>query len=256
MRVGAVESLLGEHAEALNAFRRALDVYRSLTATDPAALPDQEALAEALRQIGSQYLVLGDAAAARSYIGQAVETSERNARGKPVGEEPQSRLAVYYVDLGNAQKATGDLAAAERSFRQSIAIEERIVTAHPRVANRLRHLTRSQTALVDTLRVTGRLTEAQRVAQDIVRAYEAVVSAGGSSSTEQCELAQIIITLGALQSDSGREEEARGSYKRARGLLETIVAANPARHSVPDLAGGRMRQLDGTGWARPEKQQR
>ena len=146
MRVGAIKSLLGEYAEALNAYRTALEIYRDLAPEDSAANRTQTFQADALREMGIQYLALGDAAAAQTHIAQAVAIGERFVQAKPADEERQNRLAGYYLDLGTAQSGTGDLAAAERSFRQSVAIQERIVAAHPDIANRLQGLAKSQSA--------------------------------------------------------------------------------------------------------------
>ncbi|MFJ2716839.1 tetratricopeptide repeat protein [Streptomyces sp. NPDC087437] len=216
----------GLRNEALTSGRRALQVWRDLTSTDPAHEPD---LANSLNILSAFLSEVGRREEALTVAQEAVEIRRRLAAGNPAAHEPD--LALALTNLGSRLWEEGRLEEALSAAQEAVEIRRLLTAADP--AAHEHHLAGLLNNLGAFLSEVGRLEEALTVAQEAVEVQRRL--AAGNPAAHGPELAGALSNLGNHLSLAGRREEALTAVQEAVEVQRLLTAANPAAHE-PDLA--------------------
>jgi tetratricopeptide (TPR) repeat protein len=123
--VGDVQLQLGETAAALDSFKEALGIARSLARAAPGNAVAQRDLSHSLNKVGDVQVQQGETAAALDSYKESLDIFRTLARADPGNAQAQHDLLVSHFKLGAHAQMSGDFRAAIRSYEEALAVAQR-----------------------------------------------------------------------------------------------------------------------------------
>ena len=225
--LGTFLSEAGDRLGALDAARRAAEIYETLACADPDAFrPD---LAMSLNNLGTILSETGDRAGALDTAKRAAEIYETLASADPDAFLPD--LATSLHNLGNCLSEAGDRAGALDTAKRAAEIRETLASADPDaflpdLAGTLNNLGAYLSGAGDH---SGALEAATRAAE----IYETLACADPDAFRP--DLAMSLNNLGTILLEAGDRAGALDTAKRAAEIYETLASADPDAF-LPNLA--------------------
>ncbi|GAA0458750.1 hypothetical protein GCM10009531_58860 [Actinoplanes capillaceus] len=217
----------GDHEGALTADRAAVDVYRGLATTDPAAFEPN--LARALTSYGNDLWKLGHQQEALAATREACEMHRRMAIANPTGHLPA--LPASLTNLGAMLSGLGLQREALAATEEAVAIHRELTQADP--VTYLPALATSLDNLGVDLARSGEQEAALAAAEEAVEIYRRLAEA--HPATHRPDLARSLSNLGMWRSSLGHREEALAATQEAVAMEQDLAIANPAAW-LPSLA--------------------
>jgi tetratricopeptide (TPR) repeat protein/tRNA A-37 threonylcarbamoyl transferase component Bud32 len=225
-RVGDIERLLGEHAEAEQAYLDALALL-----SKEGGRSDGVSL-RATR--GAVYAVLGEVRAERGQHEQAEQSTrlalaERKLLAEEVREDPRYRrdLAESYNDLGSRLAALRQYERAEESHRAASKIWEDLVEQHPTKHEPRKGRARSCYNLGSLLFGLNRRRDAEALYTRAIEDYEKLTTELPNVVEYQSQLARVFGQLGLIQERNRDPIRAEKSFGRSVDLQRKLVESFP-----------------------------
>ncbi|MBI5581651.1 MAG: ATP-binding protein, partial [Deltaproteobacteria bacterium] len=197
----------GQRREALEAAKRAVEIYERLAAANPQAFESD--LAMSLNNLGSLYSGLGQRREALEAAKRAVEICERLAAANPQAFE--RHLAGSLTNLGNRYSVLGQGQEALEAAKRAVEICERLAAANPQAFEP--DLAMSLNNMGNRYSVLGQGQEALEAAKRAVEIRERLAAANPQAF--ESDLASSLINLGSLYFELGQQREALEAAKRA-----------------------------------------
>jgi tetratricopeptide (TPR) repeat protein len=233
--VGRITSEIGSKTDALEAFRRSLDLYEALAQADPAEPKYRDGWAEAQADLGDLLGEMGRRDKAVAALEQALRLWEPLAAADPDPGRLRRRMAWAHQRIGVIRTDDRPIEGLGPLLRAR-EIWAALVAGDPADA-------RDLASLASVYHSLGHLQQAINRPEEAVRSYRegiefagrALRSAPGSAQDEYL-LAKLHIGLGVVCTSLGRADEAQAACRRALEILEALVRTNPTstsyRHSL------------------------
>jgi serine/threonine-protein kinase len=233
--VGQITSEIGSKTDALEAFRRSLDLHEALAQAHPAEPRYREGWAEAQADLGDLLGEVGRRIEAVAALEQAVRLWEPLEASDPAPGRLRRRMAWAHQQIG-VIRATDRPIEGLGSLLRAREIWGSLVAADPADA-------RSLASLASVYHSLGHLQQAINKPEDAVLSYregirfgERAARSAPKSDRDENLLAKLHLGLGVVCTSLGRADEAREAWRRALEILEALVRTNPTstsyRHSL------------------------
>ncbi|MFG2229143.1 hypothetical protein ACGFNX_03830 [Streptomyces sp. NPDC048723] len=221
------QSETGDRDAALTSITEAVQLYRALAQTNPAAfLPN---LAASLNNLSNQQSDSGDRDAALTSITEAVQLYRALAQTNPAAFLPN--LAGSLNNLSVQQSNTGDRNAALTSITEAVQLHRTLAQADPAaflpdLATSLNNLSNRQSDTGDRDAALTSITEAVHIRRTLAQTDPAAFLPN---------LAGSLNNLSVQQGNTGDRDAALTSITEAVQLYRTLAQTNPAAF-LPHLA--------------------
>ncbi len=229
LRVGLMRRSLGEPAEAEQAFRTAIDLYRPLVADFPNRPEFREDLAKSHGNLALILQATGRLKEAEQAFHTIQQLLQQQAADFPDRPESRSALAKNHNNLGVLLRDTGRLEEAEQAFKTAIDVLRRLVADFPNRPEFRNDLANTYGNLALLLRVTGRLKEAEQ-------AFRAALNFQKQLSTDfpyrpnfRADMAKSYNNLALLLRVTGRPQESEQVLHEALQVRQQLVTDYPHR---------------------------
>ena len=136
-RVGDIQSKLGRHVEAVEAYRSAISMQQSLVDSAPSNLDYRAELAESHTNLGFQLVTLSRPDDAEAAYRRAIEIQEKLVGTQEISAV-QSSLALSWGNLGELYRSVGRVPDAEQAFEKSLKLNRALAVAKPDLVYRER----------------------------------------------------------------------------------------------------------------------
>lgn len=245
LRVGDVQGLpyrpnLGDSTGALASYRKAEEILRSMTATDPGNLEARRYLSIAWQSIGRLQGRLGDWSGALASEREAVAISEALVSAHPDRAPYRSLLADNYLHLGEALYKTerGATVADHREaiawFRKALHLHQALGAAEPGTASYRYAVGVDYEYIGIAFNNLGDLTGDPKNYAAALENYraelkinEALAASDPGNGTYRRILADVYGEVGHAQLNLKRTTEALENFRRALTIFAAIRASDP-----------------------------
>ena len=217
---------VGERNEALEAARKAMELYRGLAEASPAAYTPR--LAASLNNLANCLSAVGEHNEALEAAREAVRLRRALAEAFPAAYTPD--LAMSLNNLANCLSAVGERDEALVAAREAVRLRRALAEASP--ASYTPHLAGSLNNLANCLSAVGERGEALVAAREAVRLRRALAEASPAAYTP--DLAMSLSNLANCLSAVGERNEALVSAREAVELYRGLAEASPQAY-IPDL---------------------
>lgn len=236
LRVGDLQTLAGESAEAAKTYEAALTMLRRLDADTKEAVPALQRIAALESKLGDQRLAANDldGATARYEEADRVRTRVLAIDGTPLARRNQS---VGRIDLARVLQRRGELPRALELVESAIQTRQELLAATPEQAREQRDLAVAHYEKAILLLEAGRAAQAREPVLTARRIMGALVererglaegNAGATDARNVFTLAIIDIALGRSLIGAGDADE--------QSLAEAIEAFDRAAEALEPLA--------------------
>jgi serine/threonine protein kinase/Flp pilus assembly protein TadD len=234
-KIGMLTDQIGSTDEAIQAHKRALDLFQRLVEAEPNAVEYQRRLAMCHNNMALTMRRAGRVAEAREAYGEAIALQQELLRDEQRGDV-LSDLALSHTNLGLLQTETGEMETASESFHEAIRLQQRLLVDDSDNSDVLRKLAATYNNL-SAIYLKTELTQAVECYETALRHQEKAASARPDDLRLQSDWALTYTNLGAAQSRSEEFTRAAASYERAIAIQQVLVATAPAHKSYRrDLA--------------------
>jgi serine/threonine-protein kinase len=244
-RVGYINSLLGRHAEAVQAYQQALALHGRLAGEFPDAPEYRDDLAISQHDLARLYHETGKLDEAEAAYGEARDLYEHLAGTYPGQSDYRSNWALTYQNLGWLYSESAKIQQAEGAYRQALRLLETLTHEHPGVQKYQRQVASVQSSLGSLYKQLGRTEEAEAAFHRALPLQERLVADNPTVVGYRKDLAETQHQLGKLFEDIGRPEPAEKAYRQALALREQLVQSHP---DVPDYQHGLARTHYALAW--------
>jgi eukaryotic-like serine/threonine-protein kinase len=236
LRVGDLQTLAGESAEAAKTYEAALAMLRRLDADTKEAVPALQRIAAIESKLGDQRLAANDldGATARYEEADRVRTRVLAIDATPLARRNQS---VGRIDLARVLQRRGEMPRALELMESAIQTRQELLAAMPEQAREQRDLAVAHYEKAALLLSEGRAAEAREPVLTARRIMSALVdrerglaegNAGAIDARNVFTLALIDVTLGRslTGADDANEQalaEAMDAFERAAAALEPLA---------------------------------
>jgi eukaryotic-like serine/threonine-protein kinase len=211
----------------IDAWQRALQVYRSLLADQPADPVRQRNVALVEKYLSTEYEMRGEYAVALERHRAALDLDEQRAQKTPDDRVLKFDLAIDLSNIAFGLWHTGDLEAAAATYQRSLALREELASSDPKDV-----LARGRVALVH--RQLGLLNEARGLKTEaIAQFHEAVRLANPDPSTldGRLTLAESLIALGRLETNRA---DSCAAWARAFDFYSVLAPGDRRSENLSD----------------------
>ncbi len=228
-KIGRLSAEIGSSAEAIDADRRAIELFGELAAANPRDADYRRRLGVCQNNLALALEQAGQTDEARRAYAEAIRLQE-GVLGSEDSGQGLADLALAYGNLGLLQIKTGDAENAAASITRAVGLQEQLLRAAPGNPERLR-------ALAVTLNKLGALYGEGQPAKAIDYYEKAAVMQKKAmelrpeESDYRSELALTYNNLGAAQSRSGAVAQAAESYAKVVDLANELARQAPAQKS-------------------------
>ena len=233
---GVLAANLGNTAEAMESYRKALTIREALVAANPSNQALNRALSLSYRSQADIRLARGDYAGALESLRKTLAILEPLAAADPRNAGLKRDLAVTYHASGTANIDVGDIKLALANRRKALTIFQALAEAEPASARAQRDYALECKNLGATLEQSGDSATALNYYYSAVRQDEARVKANAHNAQARLDLSFSYGSVGAALAGIGDTTGALRNYGKALTLREEISAADPkdawARGSV------------------------
>jgi serine/threonine-protein kinase len=222
--------LTGSPAEALVAYRRAVELFEELQKEDPERASLSQALALLHNQIGSVHTSVGQHNEAMESVKRARSILEHALSVHPTDASLQSSLASTHHNIGMNFVALNRLDAAMASYIESRKLYEKLLRdqpGHPEyqrlLANTLNSLAMAQTQMGQPNEAVLTFQKAVELSEPLAKRYPEKRLLTHALAQQLCNLADVLYLR-------DRPKEALEVLELARPILEELLRVNS---SVP-----------------------
>jgi serine/threonine-protein kinase len=240
-RVGWIDLIIGQPAEALEPLRSATAAYEDLARARPREAEFRRLAATGHGALGLLFsrLERGDEAMAEHR--RALAIREALATNLPGDVLARSDLARSHRNIGDLHRQVGKTAEALAEWELAGSIQRDLLTRPiPRGSGRANLTGRSDPSAIiredlagllldraSVLRELGRLDEAQAAWREASNLLEGLAREQPANQGLRARLAAGYLDQGLLLIDGGRPDEALTSLRRGLEIVERLAAANP-----------------------------
>jgi tetratricopeptide (TPR) repeat protein len=228
LEVANIRYSQGRFDEAYASYNRSIAAYRELTARAPQNLRWQLELAVVINDLSLAYGQQGDFTKAVALLEEAlklfqglVEKEPRNANRLLNLASTAQNLSLGYLHLGNLVRAGELLRIAEDAARKCVAAEP----ANSKPKELLGVLLGT---VGDYLRKTDKIGESMRAYDEKLRILNELVVQEPKNRSYRFDLALGLDQSAQINIDQGRYRAARETLQRGAGMLDQIIAEDPA----------------------------
>jgi tetratricopeptide (TPR) repeat protein len=214
-------------AQARAHYEKALELTRTLVATDPGNALWQNDLSVCYDKLGDVELAAGNLDAARSFFRDGLDVAKKLAAATPGYAEWQHDLAIIYSKLGDVEIATGNLDAARSLFRDGRDIFKKLATADPGNAQWQRDLSVSYERLGDIEIAAGNLDAARALFRDSLDIAKKLAATEPGNGPWQHTLSVCYHKLGDVERAAGNLDAARALFRDGLDIARKLAAADP-----------------------------
>jgi tetratricopeptide (TPR) repeat protein len=231
--IGVVLTRMGKLEEALEPYRKALDIREKLADANPAT-QFQSDLAESYTNIGDVLGRMGKWKEALAPLRTASAIYQKLADANPAVTASQRLLGASHMGIGNVLLETGKLEEALASFRKDLAIREKLVEANLANTAFQDMLAAKYTNIGYVLVRMGKSEEALKYLEETLQRMNAKHGPDHPLTLVALDgVAQGYLTVAALQAWLGQEQEWAATCERglslARDTKSVAVAERVAR---------------------------
>jgi serine/threonine-protein kinase len=241
-RVGRIRGMLGQKAEAADAYLRSSELYQQLAAEFSTVPGYRRDLARTLDDLGD-LMRSGDRLDKAEEAYRKALTLQKELAEK-YSEVPQYRFALFrtYKSLANLLRSMGRRKEAKENFAEAIALHKQLAASilaaqerqQNRPANRIA-LAVSYLDLGNLLRDSGQPGDAEQPYRDALKLYRQLVIEFPRVALYRRNLALSYNNLGLVLAATNRAEEAEDTYQEAIKLRQQLAADFP---TVPEYQRG------------------
>jgi tetratricopeptide (TPR) repeat protein len=217
---------VGEPQQAEAALQNAYAIARRLLQASPNDILLMRMQAFAEQNLSYWYLDQQQHGRAELYFRQAYETRQRIISIEPTAETKRE-LADSFRGLGDLSVATEKTDQAIDDYKQSIALIDDLLRADPQDHELERDQSVNYQHVADALRHAGNNTEAITWLNMDLGIAERLSAADRKNLVSQHDLASSVDRLAWAEEALGAADAALANYRRALGILETIIAQTP-----------------------------
>ena len=214
----------GDSKGADDAASHAVDLMRTLVASNPANKVWQHNLAIAYEQRGTVLLVRGQLATAMKSYQADHAIAVRLAKADP---KWQSDLAITDEKIGELQMAQGRMSAALKSDRAFLAIMQRLATANPGENRWQRGVAVGYEKVGDVQMAQGAISAALTSYRGTLAIMQRLAKTAPSNAGWQRSLAVAYGKIGDAQSVEGKLPAALEAYQAERAVVDRLAKADP-----------------------------
>lgn len=225
--LGAVLAAQGHADLALDEYRAALAISRTLAASDPASSGRQQGLAVSHEKVGDALSAHGDAAAALAAHRTALAIYERLAAADPTSTDLQRELAESETKVGEVLLAQGDVVGALAAARVSSTIAETLESRQPSNALGHRTVAVSQTLMGDVLVARGDGAGALAAYRKSLTLWESLAARDPANADRQRDLAGGHQKVGDMLYVQGDSAGAIAQHRASLAIRERLAAKDP-----------------------------
>ncbi|MFL5244808.1 MAG: protein kinase domain-containing protein [Gemmataceae bacterium] len=226
-RVGNITMEIGTKEDALNAYQRARDLYKTLSQDYPKNSSFRSNLAQTYRGIGRMELQTGRVGEASLSFQKAIDLGEELFATNPDVPEFQRDLALSYNNLGFSQHNNSQPKAGLRSLERAISTWKRLIKKHPDAVFQS-GMGMSYSNLGWYLTLAGRMTEALEATRQAVATNAEAVRENSTDPGFRNKLGIALDNLGNQYYFADQPTQAREAYERALVVAEALARENPA----------------------------
>jgi serine/threonine-protein kinase len=226
-RLADISRLLDRHADAEDAYSKALGLFGSLEGENPREPAYREGTAHCRNFLGEVYRRTGRSDEAAKAYREALAVQRaliEEFHGRP---EYRLQAARSCYNLGILIKDPRRIDEAEELFRESITLLLGLVKEAPQKAEYRQHLARASLNRGPLRRAAGRIDEAEEAYREAIALQAALVKEDQNTPEYRYELAVTWNNLGNLLRDRRRDTEAAAAHREALDLLHRLVLDFP-----------------------------
>lgn len=212
--------------QAREAFDQATDVRKRLVQIAPEESEFRRTLANSYMNIGNLEKDRGDFQEARRQYDEAQAVRTKLLKRGEDDPELRRDLGMGHYNLATLAVAANQPDHAQRNFRDAIAIFEKLLSHSPEDLSNQARLAICYRTLAD-LRCRDDTKQAHQLYSKALLYQETLARENPAVSDYEFELAQLHISLGQLDSESGSIEAALESFREADTLLDELVDQYP-----------------------------
>jgi serine/threonine protein kinase/tetratricopeptide (TPR) repeat protein len=235
--IGFVLDDTGKKAEALDAYRKALALYRKLPESGQFHDPGQgfkfglQLQTGTLSSIGVVLATTGKLAEGLGSFRKASEIMERLAEAHPANTSVQAYLANSYGNIAAALIESGKPAEALEALRKALAVRQKLVDASPAVTDYQARLAWHHRVIGIALLNTGKPAEAQTANRKAFEISQKLVKDNPAVTAFQDDLANDHNIIGVALVSTGKPVEALEAYCQALAIIQKLANADPGNAS-------------------------
>jgi eukaryotic-like serine/threonine-protein kinase len=225
-RIGTIANVIGPKKEALDAYQKAIDLYRKLLEGDPKNREWRQLIASALVNRGTLQHDLGRPEETRESLWQAREICESLLREK-VDDRSRDGLASVLGNLALLHHGEGESEKALELNREAGKIRADLVRQHPDQSDYEINLTRTRYNEGNMLAGLGRNDQALACFEDVRSRQERLAQKHPEDLWLQASLAHTYDRVAGFYAGKGKDVEAVALLEMGCRILESLIAANP-----------------------------
>ena len=220
--------------------RKSIALSEKLVAVRPADMELRETLAtgyESLADVSGNpnYPNLGDTKSALSNYQKALKIDSKLAAEQPANLLRQREVATLDGRLGQIYQALDDKPAAIGAYTAAVDADERILRMSPLSAPARWDAAAANHNLALSLLRMSRVEEAHKRSERSTEIFEEYSKTDPKNTEARIAVADCYYTQGYVNSSAKDDRAAIAFYKRAVGVYNEVIAANPGVGSPPGL---------------------
>ena len=234
---------MGKPAEALDSYRKALEIYQRLPEAGQYLLPSQgptfglQLQAGTYMSIGQMLGETGKSAEGLQSYRKASEMLQRLANANPANTSVQRYLAECHSQMGVVLNSMGKPEEAVSQFRKTLAIFQKLADAHPAVTEFQLYLAGAHGNIALPLSKTGRPEEAMQANQKGLAIFQKLADANPTVPQYQFDLAQAHNNFGRLLARQKRFAEAFTHLDIGLAMRQKLAEADPENTAYTNRLG-------------------
>jgi tetratricopeptide (TPR) repeat protein len=224
---------MGKPAEALDSYRKALEIYQKLSEAGQYLVPSQGPTFGGQLQAGTYMSIAymldetGKSAEGLESYRKAWDILQKLANANPANTSVQTYLAKCHNYMGVALYSMGKPEEAITQLRKMLSIFQKLADAHPAVAEFQFDLAVAHDNIAITLSKTGRPEEAIQANQKALAIFQKLANGNPTVLQYRLELATAYNNFGRLLARQKRFAEAFTALDAGLALRQKLAEADP-----------------------------
>jgi len=229
-KIGTLSAEIGNTADAIDADREAIRIYRSLADAKTGDAECRQRLGVCQNNLGLVLAQMGKIEEARRAYDEAIRLQEEVLGKSENAKRCLADLAMAYSNFGLLQIDTGETDAAAASLDRAASLQRQLLAGDAKDPDSLRALavTLNKQASLQVDQQPAKAFELYRKAADLQQQAAALRP---SDLSYRGDLAVTWINLGAAQARGGEAAKAAESYSQAVDVAGELVQQGPAEKS-------------------------
>jgi len=217
---------MGDTNGALESYKKALSLRKSILLSHPEDTVAQVGLAHSYGQIGDILLEMGRFQEALENQRNNFELTRAAAAASPADPKAQARVAIAYDGMGNIYEALNEWDKSRQSFQASADIFQSLAEKYPQQKTHLRNAALERKKLGGALEATGNVALALAEYRWALLVDEALANANPQDATAQRDLSIDLSNLGDASLKTKDFAGALEQYRSAAAIDERLAKAD------------------------------